>query len=342
MKKGQILLITLIVLSIVGIITVSVVILVQRDTQQVSATENYEEAYNASEGYLNELLNRYSDRLKPLEDLLRDYGEGGVLPPRGGIEVDTGNPREGTQSTDNTTTDVGDSSLTAESLLCNPSASGGYLCQVESDEFSRLNLKTEITVDELNYLKDYLLYKDRTVDLTLGSYNDEVTLSWNHNSAIEFTLVYTDSAGRLQSVKDIYDPFNSFYKDKGTYDHLLDQLSIHPIDFLPVSGMDSHYSVKFILRNVRDINGAPVGTNLRYLRITNRTADNNEGILLNFNATGAGAGNFPKQVREFNARSFNPIDLVTPIAKLKTVVPLNAQPESLFDYAVITRDEINF
>lgn len=334
MKRAQILLITLIVLSIIGIITVSIVILVQRDTAQVTSSENYEEAYNASEGHLNELLNKYSDRLIPLDQLLSDFGDedGGLNPDGAG----GGDGREGSQSTG------GNDTPFASELQCTQQAAGGFLCQVENDEFSNLDLKTEISVNELNYLKEYPLYKDRTIDLALGAYTDEITVSWDKDSAIEFTLVYQDGGGQMQLVKDIYDPLNLYYQHLGQYDHILDHLGVHPFDFVAPLNTDLNHSVKFILRNVKGVNGSAVSGTLKYLRITNRNSDNNQAVLLNLNATGPNSGTFPKQVREFVSRSFNTSNLVTPIANLKTIIPLHAQPESLFDYAIITKDEINF
>ena len=55
-KKGQILIITLLVLTILSIVTVSLIVLNSRDVTQTVNSEIYEKVYNSSETKLKEVL----------------------------------------------------------------------------------------------------------------------------------------------------------------------------------------------------------------------------------------------------------------------------------------------
>jgi hypothetical protein len=58
-KKGQILLFTLVVITILSIVTISIIVLSTRDVAEVVTGEKYDQAYNAAESKLSELLDRY-------------------------------------------------------------------------------------------------------------------------------------------------------------------------------------------------------------------------------------------------------------------------------------------
>jgi type II secretory pathway pseudopilin PulG len=74
-RRGQIMLITLLVLVILGVIISGIVIVLQRDTSQVVVNEKYEQLYNSAEANLKQILDDYATYAIPLSSLPTNFTE---------------------------------------------------------------------------------------------------------------------------------------------------------------------------------------------------------------------------------------------------------------------------
>jgi type II secretory pathway pseudopilin PulG len=311
-KKGQILVITLLVLTIIAIVTVSLVGLVSRDVKQVASSEQYEEAYNTSETQLKRILNEYGKPGVTLDSIITKFSGSG------------------------------------NDLNCVSTALQSYKCSVFSNEFSNASLQTEITVKDTNQVNNFEIYKDRSFDLNLSGYIGRLNFSWDKNAAIEFTLIYRDSLGAIQSVKDVYDAgspriFTSLaadspYADPNTVD------GIHPFNFQDIVSQPDASSVSFSISEILTLTGSTVQSSIGAtgstlsLKITPRMTSKFDSLL--FSAIPM-EGGLTNQVREFNAKSYNvTAGSSTPVANLETKIPLNPQPDSILDGSLLTNGVI--
>ncbi len=297
-KKGQILLITLLVLTILGIITVSLVTLANRDIGQVSSTDKYEQAYNTAENELFPILNKYSQYGLPLTTLPTDFTSCNTL----------GLPNQ-------------------------------YECQFVSSNFSNISFNTTVTVKEMQDVIDFQLYKDRTFDIDLNSvFKGELSFTWDKAAAIDFALTYKDvSTNTLKVIRDVYDlsspvVISSLSGD----DPYNDPLNIHPFVFAIADITNLAKSTKF---TISQINGLPASAQPISLRVTPRMTEQLGAINLTITATDK--TQFPNQLREFVSTSYIAIDKNTPVASLKTQIPLYPQVDNAFDYALIAEGALS-
>lgn len=300
-QKGQILIITLLVLTVIAIVTVSLVSLVNRDVQQVASTEQYEDAYNTSETQLKAVLDVYG---KP------------------GVELDT------IVTTFSSTSD----------LNCASTGQDIYDCSVSSNEFSDVELRTEITVEDTNEVRDFPIYKDRTFDMGLSGFLGTLDFYWDKNAAIEFEVIYLDGSGAIQSVRDVYDAgspriYNSLASDI-PYADPNDVSGIHPFNFRDIATRDDATSVSINVSEILTLQGTPISGTPLTMKVTPRMASRFDSILLNVRGSN---GVLPDQIREFTSRSYNVGGgTSTPVANIQTKVPLAAQPDSVLDSSLIT------
>lgn len=299
-KKGQILVITLLVLTVIAVITVSLVSLVSKDVGQVVATDKYEEAFNTSENQLKKILDKYSNTNLPLNTIINEFAS-------------------------------------SQDLFCveESLAQRRYSCNVNSDEFSKLNISTKIEVKETKEVEDFVLYKDQSLDLDIVGYGGSFEVFWDKFVALEFAINYTDPSGVIRSVKDVYDPLNLYDSYALITDNpYVDTLNIHPFNFKDVVTRDDRTSVLITISEILDLSNAPINGNLISLRITPRTDEPNQSILLNVVPLGSNA---PYQIRKFTSKSIelNPT-VNTPVANLETKIPLIPQPNNILDYSLIT------
>lgn len=301
-QKGQILIITLLVLTIVAIVTVSLVSLVNRDVEQVASTEQYEDAYNTSETQLKKVLDVYGKPGKSLTNIVTDFSSG-------------------------------------EDINCRGVGTNFYTCDVTGDEFSTVELTTEITVKDTNKVTDFPIYKDRSFDMSLDGYLGTLNFAWDKNAAIEFELIYINtSTQEISSVRDVFDAgtpriYNSLASDD-PYDAAS---TIHPFKYKRVTGGNGITDVAITIADIVNLESktiAALGVKPLTLKIMPRMADRFDSILLNVTAQNGG---LPDQIREFTSKSY---DVVggdsTPVANIQTKVPLAAQPDSVLDSSIIT------
>ncbi len=172
MKKGQILVITLLVLTILSIVTVSLVILNTRDVGQIVNSEIYDKVYNSSETKLKEIVGVVGDPTVSLSQLTSKY---------------------------NTCTNLGGTILTYE---CSYS--------LQSDSDPDINYSDTIKVSNEKDIVDYQLEKDRPLTLNMAGYTNNLTITLSKASAVEFTAVYDEGGGVYGSFSDVYDPVGTY------------------------------------------------------------------------------------------------------------------------------------
>lgn len=301
-KKGQILIITLLVLTVIAIITVSLVGLVNRDIQQVASNEQYEDAYNTSETQLKKVLDKFAS---PNTDI-------STLP-----------------TTFNSPTD----------LSCTTPTTAGrdvsYTCTATSTELSTVPLYTEIVVKDTDKVNQFPIYKDRTFDINLNGYVGTIEFFWDKNAAIEFALTYRDASGTLQIIRDVYDPTYVYDSYAAISDQPYNDLTgIHPFNFRDIPTRADATSVAINLSETLTLGGTAFSGTTVTLSITPRMQDKYDSILFNANAT---SGGLPNQIREFTSKSYNVNGGdSTPVANIETKIPLSPQPDSVLDASLLT------
>jgi len=298
-KKGQILIITLLVLTIIAIVTVSLVGLVNRDVQQVASTEQYEDAYNTSETQLKKVLDVIGKPSIPISQL---------------------------PTLLNSPTDISCSETQAAQKL--------YTCSAVNNDFSNTKLTTSITVKDTKDVNDFPIYKDRSFDMNLSGYLDTLNFSWDKNAAIEFELIYNEG-GEIKSIRDVYDNGSPRIYTSLAADNPFDPLStIHPFKFKNYVGKTDDRAVSIRISDIVTLSGAPfVGTPIT-LKITPRMTDKFDSIILNVRGVN---NSLPDQIREFTSKTFDANGgNSTPVANIETKIPLAAQPDSVLDAAILT------
>jgi len=172
LKKGQILIITLLVLTILSILTVSLIILNNRDVTQTVNTEVYQKVYNSSETKLKEVLGVVADPNKSLSSLSTQY---------------------------TTCINQGGSILT-------------YACNftLPSDSDPTITYTDQVTVSNEKDIVDFPVSKDRPLTLNLVGYSNGLRISTNKATALDFTLIYLQG-GTYQTFSGVYDPSTATY-----------------------------------------------------------------------------------------------------------------------------------
>lgn len=167
--KGQILLITLLVLTILSIATVSIVLLNTRDVSQVQNSQQYNQIYNSIENEIKGLVQAFGKAEISLNPL-------------------------------NTTPYSCLENIPGESYKCNLNLVSGNL-----NLTAELNITDEKKYEKFQIFKDRSLeinldgYKD---DLDIYWENPNLPLA--DQASLEFILIYRDASGEFKSLIDIY------------------------------------------------------------------------------------------------------------------------------------------
>jgi hypothetical protein len=175
--RGQIMLVTLLTLMVLGVITVGIIATTNRDVYQTVSNQQYEELYNRSEEIVFTILDKYSKtatggQLVTLSSLRTDFG---------GNCVET---------------------VSGRSYTCNlPDTSG--------------QVNTEVKINDTDVFQDFELAKDDTLTLNLSGYSGQLNVSWQNSAAIDLSLVYTTSAGEYRVASDLFDLAGVFASNGG-------------------------------------------------------------------------------------------------------------------------------
>ena len=194
MKKGQILIITLLVLTILSILTISLVVLNNRDVGQTVNNEVYEKIYNSSETKLKEVIGILTNSNQSLSILPTNYGSSCVS--------------------------LGGSIATYE---CN--------FNLTSDSDTAITYSDKITISNEKDITNYSLSKDRPLSLNLDGYAGGLRISINKAMALDFTLIYLQGA-TYRTLSGVYDPSTGTYNstDPG-FSSYFAPISGNPLNF---------------------------------------------------------------------------------------------------------------
>lgn len=185
-KDGQILLVTVLVLMVLAIVIIGVIIVTNRDVEQVTNNQKYEQIYNIAESELQAVISKYGDTTQDLADLKIDP----------------------------------DFRSNVESCIpINESLEQGYECKFLPDETLGLPLDTTVRITEDKNIKDMELFKDESLTLDLKGYNQGLDITWNQDVAVEVAVSYFedlngngewDISETMLEKRDIFDQFSVF------------------------------------------------------------------------------------------------------------------------------------
>jgi len=307
-KKGQILLITLLVITILSILTVSAIVFATKDIKQVAQNNQYNQSYNVAENQLQRILSSYSD---PKKSLI------------GGTTNLTNDPLFYS---------IGKSSCIQNLNITNPIANTEVDCTFNTDRtFSSFPTISVVKVTDTKDLLSYTILKDQALDINLSNsgsgYSNGINISWiQPNIALDIAYTYLDATGNYKTIRDVYDYNGSLFNLKGTY--VITPSGTHPFSYslTPQPGTST-----IINLNLSTIPGylSSVG-----LRITPRMSSGISSDI--FNITPTTYTNYPAQIRTFNSSTYNANDNVSPIAQVVSKINLFGQPNYSFDYGLIS------
>jgi hypothetical protein len=167
--KGQILVITLLTLTIVGILVTTIVIITRRDFNQSANSEKYERLYNSADNNLQTLIADYSSPSSNLAAL-----------PTAGIP-------------------------NATCVTFSP----GYRCNFTDQALTGdFTARTSVFIEDKKNINDYVLKKDSALILDITNYLGGFSFSWDKSDvALEVAVIFSNNLtfGRLNIARDIYD-----------------------------------------------------------------------------------------------------------------------------------------
>lgn len=158
LKNAQVLLLTLIVLSVVGVLIIGMIIIFNRDSSQVINTEKYQEILNVAETDLVRVAREYFDPARSIETLVSD-----------GRFQDL---------------------LTNCSFRVNDQTSKTTVCKSISQQSQEKNLETEISITDSKQIIDYKMLPDQPLTIDLSGYKSSVIISANQNNPLEISINY--------------------------------------------------------------------------------------------------------------------------------------------------------
>lgn len=173
MKKGQILLTTLLVLSILSILTVSIASIATRDIFQVGNTDKYEQTYNSIDTRLRNLIALYNASAIDYAGTFCSDGTKSQTVVSGRIE---------------------------------------YTCTKNDTSFSEFAVKDDVVITDYTEVNNYPVKKDESLEIILNGYNGIIESSWDIPAAIEYTLVFRNNANEVTVLKDIYQNSTSVFQ----------------------------------------------------------------------------------------------------------------------------------
>jgi len=294
-KKAQIMVITLLILMVVALIIVSLSVLLERDTDQVVSGQVFEQLYTDSNNKLRDFVARYG-----LETNLSELAnEGCVL-------------------------EYSDASGTK------------YSCSIVDSIGDGLSSTTIVEIADTKDVFDLELSKDKSFTVSLEGYEGQINSVWDQNIAVDFNLTYFDDANTngvldsnesLQTIQDIFDPFDIYTSSPNPY------LSTEStFNFSPNGSNDQGMSF-----NIAGVDGWGANFVSQELVFIPRYNTGRDPI---FDITPNSYTGYPEQVRDFDVSSFNTDSDDSPVTSIGTVLFIHPQSQSVFDYALFTEDSI--
>lgn len=310
--QAQILVITLVVLMILSIIIVGIVSIASKDTEQTVSNKEYDAIRNQVELNLDKMIH------------------------------------------DLATTDLGADRLSDCDEITEIIPAQQYICRYTQNTAVG-SVRSEISVKDDAQVDKYQIEKDSSLNLSLikenpvtGNlfYKNSILLEWNEQVAMDFALIYfvDDNLNNLYEqgedirvVKDVYDL-------AGVYDSLVSDDPYNDIngihDFVysdtGIDAEDLATKTRILIGDIlqmQDAKNKPL-----YLRITPRMKSTGYAqVTISVSPDGA---NFPLQIREYTGDGYVENDKETSIVKIRTQIPLTPQTDSIFDYALLTEDQV--
>ncbi|GAB4284871.1 MAG: hypothetical protein Kow0081_2320 [Candidatus Dojkabacteria bacterium] len=300
MKKGQIMLLTLLVLMIIAIAVIGILNLVIRDSNQVSNTGDYQLALQVSESITQRAVEVYGNN-----------------PSLISIEELTG-----------ATGDI-DSNLSDILDYCTLSVDN----QEQKTFECRKNVGTDFTsillVSDKKEVIDFNLEINRPLTLNLEGYlsSEGLLVSWDSNLvALELSLIYFDSSNTLKVAEALWDSGSLRVSEEP--EAIINELPLTTNTFA-----EPDRSLQIPNFALADVNS------LVSITFTPRSKDPNvQQVTLNIIPTDYTT--YPFQIREFRTTSFNPNSGSTPSVTTITQIPIEPQLDSIFNYSLITEDSV--
>jgi hypothetical protein len=301
-KKAQILLITILVLMVVAIVVISVIILFNRDVSQVSTNDKYQQAYNISENNIKNIIEKFGDPSVDSSTITSDLGNCSSLPS---VEEDK-----------------------YECLSSYPSQ--------EDEQF-----RTRLVLSDKKEVSEFEIIKDKPFIINLESYSNGLSFDWDRDIAIELSVVYLndlnsnniqDSNETISQLSDIYDRFSIYDSKVGD-----DPLAASIFNFSQNDPDDLDHSFTF---TINAIDGYQSTFKPKLLIITPRTKEDDTRST-KINIVPSDFSTFPYQMRYFESITFDPLDDNTPVATVMSQIPLTPQVDGIFNYSLLTQDNIS-
>lgn len=209
-----------------------------------------------------------------------------------------------------------------------------YTCTFVNTNFTSIESTTEVEIENSREIEEFEIDKDTSLTLDLNNYRDSVEISWDTAAAIELSLIYQDTNGEYQTIKDVFDQAGIFQSLSGD-DPFTDPNGIHAFNYNVISGADPTQSFIVNLNSVSGISGADT---LLALKLTPRMNQSFGSVRFDILATNPAL--FPYQMRVITSASFDANDGASPVVRLETQIPLAPQVDGVFDYSLLTDGDI--
>lgn len=167
-QKAQVLLLTLIILSVMGVLIIGTIIIFRRDSGQVINTEKYQQILNVAETDLIRVAEEYANPSNLIENIVSDARFQDLLSSCA-FRFDN-------QSQKSTT------------------------CQSTSDETNELNLNTEIQLIDSKDIENLSIYKDQPLQVQLDGYRSSVQIDLEDTIPSEISLSYVNQSTGLTEI----------------------------------------------------------------------------------------------------------------------------------------------
>ncbi len=300
-KKAQILLVTLLVLTVVAMAVSGTVILLNRDVGQVSTSQKYQQIYNVAESQLQRVIEKYGNYNEDLNNIGNDFAT------CSSVQQEENNIYECTFSDEINAATTIDTSLTA----------------IDSKNINELSIK-----------------KDQALTVNLNGYRNGVQINWGENFAMELSITYFidangnsvwDNNEEIQNIGDVYDLQNVFDSREGN-----DPNSESVFNFSIFDAENVATSLQFTVSSIDNFQANYYPMNLTVIPRSNLSSLSSTKISI----TPTDPSVFPYQIRSFEAKSFDSEDPSSPVATVESFIPLGSQIDSIFNYAFITKDTL--
>ncbi len=214
-----------------------------------------------------------------------------------------------------------DINLSLDTLLSKGCVGSNFAYTCTFDEEDSI---TTLFVEDTYEVNDFELEKDESLKLILnGSYRGNLDIKWTGNSAIEMTLEYKNANNEFKSIKDIYDN-HSVLSQSGlsNNDHLMNFTVVNPNE-------------NYISLNLNSISGISADDILLFFKIKILSKQNTSSLI-----TVEANSSFPRQIRRFEVATKFKTNTDSAMPVLISQVPLAGRQPELFDYVLLTPNQI--